>query len=45
MTPTSLYPEAARIAGVPMEVLCDGLVRAAHLRGARPAASGVALPP
>lgn len=32
-TPTSLYPEAAARAGVPLEELCDALVRAAHARG------------
>jgi D-alanine-D-alanine ligase len=33
MTPTSLYPEAAAVAGIPMDKLCDGLVRAAKDRG------------
>jgi D-alanine-D-alanine ligase len=32
-TPTSLYPEAATRAGIPLEELCDALVRAAHARG------------
>jgi len=32
-TPTSLYPEAAARAGIPLEELCDALVRAAHARG------------
>jgi len=32
-TPTSLYPEAAARAGIPLEELCDSLVRAAHARG------------
>ena len=44
MTPTSLYPEAARIAGIPMDQLCDGLVRTAHARGARQAIEAVPLP-
>jgi D-alanine-D-alanine ligase len=32
-TKTSLYPEAAAIAGTPMPRLCDALVRRAHARG------------
>jgi D-alanine-D-alanine ligase len=32
-TPTSLYPEAAARAGVPLPRLCDALARAAHARG------------
>lgn len=32
-TDTSLYPEAAAIAGRPMPVLCDALARHAHARG------------
>jgi len=32
-TDTSLYPEAAGIAGIPMPVLCDRLVTAAFARG------------
>jgi D-alanine-D-alanine ligase len=44
MTPTSLYPEAARIAGVPMAELCDGLVRAARARGVRKVNAAVPMP-
>jgi D-alanine-D-alanine ligase len=44
MTPTSLYPEAARVAGVAMEELCDGLVRTAYTRGARRWNDAVPLP-
>ncbi len=33
-TSTSLYPEAAAIAGIPFPTLCDGFVRHAILRGA-----------
>ena len=44
MTPTSLYPEAAGVAGVPMDALCDGLVRAALLRGARRTNDAIPLP-
>jgi len=32
-TETSLYPEAAAIAGIPMPELCSGFVHAAVLRG------------
>jgi len=32
-TATSLFPEAAGIAGIPLANLCDGLVRRAHARG------------
>jgi D-alanine-D-alanine ligase len=32
-TPTSLYPEAAARAGIPIARLCDALVRAAYERG------------
>jgi D-alanine-D-alanine ligase len=35
-TETSLYPEAAAVAGRPMPSLCDALVRAAHARGPTP---------
>lgn len=35
MTPTSLFPEAARIAGTSFEALCDALARGAHARGVR----------
>lgn len=44
MTPVSLYPEAAKAAGIPMEALVDGLVRGAHRRGPRPGASALAMP-
>ena len=33
-TDTSLYPEAAGVAGIPMADLCDRFVQAAVLRGA-----------
>jgi len=33
MTATSLYPEAAAVAGFPMARLCDALVQRAHARG------------
>ncbi len=41
-TDTSLYPEAATIAGIPMPELCSGFVRAAVERG--PTRRNVALP-
>jgi D-alanine-D-alanine ligase len=41
-TDTSLYPEAAAVAGIPMPVLCDRLVRHAAARG--PTARVAALP-
>lgn len=44
MTPVSLYPEAAKAAGVPMEDLVDGLVRGALQRGARLGAAALAMP-
>jgi D-alanine-D-alanine ligase len=44
MTPTSLYPEAARVDGVAMEQLCDGLVRAAVARGIRQGNAAIPLP-
>jgi D-alanine-D-alanine ligase len=44
MTPTSLYPEAAGVAGVSMVELCDGLVRAAAERGPRTWNEAVPLP-
>ncbi|HEX9294421.1 MAG TPA: D-alanine--D-alanine ligase [Polyangiaceae bacterium] len=44
MTATSLYPEAARVAGIPMDHLCDGLVRTAHARGTRRCHPAVPLP-
>lgn len=34
-TPTSLFPEAAAIAGMPFETLCDRLVERARQRGVR----------
>lgn len=34
MTPTSLYPEAARVAGLSFSALCDALVQNAQARGA-----------
>jgi D-alanine-D-alanine ligase len=44
MTPTSLYPEAARVAGIAMAQLCDGLVRAAHGRVVRKVNAAVPMP-
>jgi D-alanine-D-alanine ligase len=44
MTPTSLYPEAAEVAGITMQDLCDGLARSALARGSRPAWQAVPLP-
>jgi D-alanine-D-alanine ligase len=44
MTPTSLYPEAAAVAGIPMGELCEGLMRAAYLRGPRVYGEAVPLP-
>jgi D-alanine-D-alanine ligase len=41
-TATSLFPEAAGVAGVPLPVLVDRLVRAAHARG--PTKRNAALP-
>jgi D-alanine-D-alanine ligase len=35
MTPTSLYPEAAGVAGTSFEELCDRLARSAHARGVK----------
>jgi D-alanine-D-alanine ligase len=35
-TGTSLYPEAAAVAGIPFPALCDAFVRAAHTRGPTP---------
>lgn len=43
-TATSLYPEAAGIAGVSMPALCDALVRHAHARGPTRRFSPRALP-
>jgi D-alanine-D-alanine ligase len=36
MTATSLYPEAAAVAGMTMPRLCDALVQRAHTRGPTP---------
>lgn len=44
MTPTSLYPEAAAVAGIPMERLVDALARAARDRGPRETHRGFAMP-
>jgi D-alanine-D-alanine ligase len=44
MTPTSLYPEAAAVAGIPMQRLVDGLARAACDRGPREKHAGFAMP-
>lgn len=44
MTPVSLYPEAAKAAGISMQMLVDGLARAAFERGARRGAVAVAMP-
>jgi D-alanine-D-alanine ligase len=44
MTPTSLYPEAAAVIAIPMDKLCDGLVRSALARGTRAWAKAVPLP-
>ena len=43
-TATSLYPEAAAIAGTPLPALVDLLVRAAHARGPTPRAAPLPLP-
>ena len=45
MTPVSLYPEAAAAAGIPMDRLCDALVRSAFERGVRTFSPAVPLPP
>ena len=44
MTRTSLFPEAAKVAGIDMPALCDALVRGALLRGARHFAAARPLP-
>ena len=44
MTPLSLYPEAAKVAGISMESLVDGLARGAHQRGPRQGAQALAMP-
>ena len=44
MTATSLYPEAAAIAGIPFASLCDQLVRAAHARPRRAPPKEIMIP-
>lgn len=44
MTPTSLFPEAAGVAGVAFEKLCDELVRGAKARGVRAVNAAVPFP-
>ena len=44
MTATSLYPEAAGVAGMPMPRLCDALVTRAHKRGPTPRLEARPLP-
>lgn len=44
MTPMSLFPEAAAIAGIPFEALCDRLVRRAVARPRREAPQAFAMP-
>lgn len=44
MTPVSLFPEAAAVAGIPFESLCDRLIRRALARPRRQAQTGVAMP-
>jgi len=44
MTATSLYPEAAGVAGMPMPRLCDSLVTRAHKRGPTPRLEARPLP-
>ena len=44
MTATSLYPEAAAAAGIPMGRLCDGLATRAHARGPAPRMEGRPIP-
>jgi D-alanine-D-alanine ligase len=43
-TATSLFPEAAGVAGMPMPKLCDALVRRAHARGATRRNAALPLP-
>ena len=43
-TSTSLYPEAAAIAGFPIHKLCDALVQHAYARGPTPRHAPLALP-
>jgi D-alanine-D-alanine ligase len=45
MTATSLYPEAARVAGISFPALCDTLARNAMLRGTSPRNVAKPLPP
>jgi D-alanine-D-alanine ligase len=44
MTPVSLFPEAAQVAGIGFEALCDRLVRHAAARPRRKQQVGVAMP-
>jgi hypothetical protein len=44
MTATSLYPEAALVAGLPFPRLCDALVRTARDRGVAARAPARPLP-
>lgn len=44
MTPMSLFPEAAAVAGIPFEALCDRLVRRAIARPRREAPPAFAMP-
>ena len=43
-TDTSLYPEAAGVAGIPMPELCNSLARHAKKRGATPRNAAIPLP-
>lgn len=43
-TETSLYPEAAGVAGIPMPELCRSLAAGAHARGATPRNAAIPLP-
>jgi D-alanine-D-alanine ligase len=44
MTATSLFPEAAAVAGISFAALCDRLVRRAHARPRGPALAAVPMP-
>lgn len=44
MTPTSLFPEAAGVAGTPFDELCDALAHGARARGTRRVNAAVAFP-
>jgi D-alanine-D-alanine ligase len=44
MTPMSLFPEAAKVAGIEFEALCDGLVRRAANRPRQPAPVPLPMP-